>query len=308
MGGRGIEIRLCTEDPDERQSLAVYNAVWPRQAVTIEDVRSFKSSVRDHGDFLARLDGEAAGSALVAIVPQRAASALTLVTVLPEKRGRGVGTALYRLVSRWAQERGLGALQAPVEEDDAGSLAYAERRGFREIERNGRMVLELASLEPPAVTAPPGVEIATWAERSELGRGIYEVATEAYADVPGEDEEMEPFEDWLAHDMRGPGDRPEATFVAVAGDEVVGYAKLSFTEARPETALHDMTGVKRAWRGRGVARALKCAQIAWAKRAGFERLETTNEVRNEPIRRLNERLGYRPAPGRVLLEGPPAPS
>ena len=134
---------------------------------------------------------------------------------------------------------------------------------------------------------------------------MYEVACEAYPDVPGDrDTAMEPYEDWLAHDMRGSGDLPEATFVAVAGDEVVGYAKFSLTNARPHVATHDMTGVKRAWRGRGVAGALKWAQIAWAKEAGYERLETQNEVRNEPIRRLNVRLGYRPAPGRLVMRGP----
>ena len=62
--------------------------------------------------------------------------------------------------------------------------------------------------------------------------------------------------------------------------------------------------MKRAWRGCGIARALKRAEIAWAKSAGYERLSTTNELRNEPIRRLNERLGYRPVPGRIFLRGP----
>ena len=38
---------------------------------------------------------------------------------------------------------------------------------------------------------------------------------------------MEPFEDWLAHDMQGSGDRPEATFVALADDEVVGLRRSS---------------------------------------------------------------------------------
>jgi predicted GNAT superfamily acetyltransferase len=65
-----------------------------------------------------------------------------------------------------------------------------------------------------------------------------------------------------------------------------------------------MTGVKRTWRGRGIAGALKRAQIGWAKQHGYERLETANEMRNEPIRRLNARLGYREAPGRVLMRGP----
>jgi GNAT superfamily N-acetyltransferase len=134
---------------------------------------------------------------------------------------------------------------------------------------------------------------------------MYEVACEAYPDVPGEgDALMEPFEDWLAHDMQGAGDRPDATFVAVAGHEVVGYAKFSLSRAQPRVAHHDMTGVKRTWRGRGVAGALKRAQIAWAKEEGFERLMTQNEVRNAPIRRLNARLGYRPAPGYVMMRGP----
>jgi predicted GNAT superfamily acetyltransferase len=67
-----------------------------------------------------------------------------------------------------------------------------------------------------------------------------------------------------------------------------------------------MTGVKRAWRGRGIAGALKRAQIGWAKANGYERLETGNEVRNEPIRRLNASLGYHESPGRVLMRGPVA--
>ncbi len=97
------------------------------------------------------------------------------------------------------------------------------------------------------------------------------------------------------------GDRPEATFIALAGGEVAGYAKLSLSSADAKTAFHDMTGVRRAFRGRGIAGALKRAEIAWAKEAGYESLETNNEVRNEPIRRLNERHGYEAQPGVVVL-------
>jgi len=300
-----VDIRECASEADEQVSLDVFNAVWPQQAVTMAEVRSFKSRTRDSADFLAVVGGAAVGSAAVAILPQRPDLAFVLTTVLAEKRTLGVGTALYQVVSQWAGDRSLDMLWAPVEEDDVGSLAFAGRRGFVEVERNPRMVLDLASIEEPQVVPPAGVEITSWAERPELARGIYEVAAEAYADVPGaEGDEMESFEDWLAHDMNGSGDVPEATFVALAGDEVVGYAKFSLTLARPTVAAHDMTGVKRAWRGRGIARALKCAQISWAMQSGFQRLETSTEVRNEPIRGLNVQLGYRTAPGRVLLQGP----
>jgi GNAT superfamily N-acetyltransferase len=69
-----------------------------------------------------------------------------------------------------------------------------------------------------------------------------------------------------------------------------------------------MTGVRRSWRGRGVARALKAAQIGWAKANGFEELHTRNDERNAPIRRLNAQLGYRPGIGRIHLRGPLAPA
>ena len=227
------------------------------------------------------------------------------MSVLPEYRRRGAGTALYAAISTWARERGLDTIQTIVADDDPGSLAFAQRRGFVEESHEKGVSLDLTRIRPPIVEPPEGVEIVTWAERPELARGMYEVVLEATPDIPGgEGEQVEPFEDWLAHDMQGPGDRPEATFVAVAGDQVIGYAKFSLSAAQSTTAHHDLTGVKRAWRGRGVARALKATQIAWAKANGYQELRTRNDERNAPIRHLNEEFGYRPAVGRIYLKGP----
>lgn len=304
-----MTVRRVTTREDELESLARYNEVVPRRAVTIDEVDSFKTSAIDHADFLVDVDGQRAGSAFAAVLPQRPRVCLALVTVLAERRGRGAGTLLYKALSDWCRESGVETIDAQVEEEDDASLAWAARRGFVEIERNKGMELELAAIDPSPIGLPAGIEIVQWAARPDLSRGIYEVALEAYADVPGtEDDEMEPFEDWLAHDMQGSGDRPETTFLALAGDEVVGYAKLALTAAQTSVAFHAMTGVKRAWRGRGIAGALKRAQIRWAKDQGYERMVTGNEMRNEPIRRLNRSLGYREAPGRVLMRGPLAPA
>jgi GNAT superfamily N-acetyltransferase len=300
-----LEVRPIRDDEEEQLSLDVYNAVWPLDSVTLVESRSFLERTIDHVDLLARLDGVLAGSATVARLPSRPDVGFALVTVLPEQRGRGVGSALYETASTWLAERGIAELDAVVPEDDEASLDWARRRSFREVERNSHLVLELRDHEPQPVEAPQGIEIVTWAERPEVAHGLYEVACEAFPDIPGgEDELMEPYEDWLAHHMQRAGDLPETTFVALADGEVVGYAKLTLSGARPRDAGHEMTAVRRAWRGRGIAGALKRAQITWAKRAGYERLMTQNEVRNEPIRRLNEQLGYRTVPGRVYLRGP----
>jgi len=300
-----LEIARCAHESDKELSLAVYNAVWPQDAITMDEVRSFEASLVAHGDFLARVDGEPAGSGYGAIGPWRPDLVFVLLTVLPAKRGLGAGNGLYAAISSWARERGLETLEAVVADDDPVSLAFAERRGFVEHRREKGVALDLTRSEPPDVELPEGIEIVTWAERPELDRGMYEVALEAYPDIPGsEDEEVEPFEEWLAHHMQGPGDLPAATFIAVAGDEVVGWAKFSLTAARPKVASHDMTAVKRAWRGRGVARALKATEIGWAKASGYEELRTRNEERNAPIRHLNEEFGYEPAVGRIYLRGP----
>ena len=291
-------------DEAARLEAETHNAVHPDDCVLPEDLAGWIAALEDPAFFLAEESGCELGNAWVAVERGRPTPEAR-VLVRAEHRDRGVGSALYEAISAAARERGHTHVEARVRETAPEGLEFALHRGFEEIGREFGLELDLTRVEAPGVVPPPGVEIVTWAERPELIRGIYEVASEAYPDVPGEEENrMAPFEDWLAADMGGTGDRPEATFVAVADGEVVGYAKFSLTDAQPTTAYHDMTGVRRSWRGRGVAGALKAAELRWAKEHGYERLRTQNEERNTPIRRLNERFGYRPAPGRVLLRGP----
>jgi mycothiol synthase len=273
---------------------------------TVEDYLDWRRQAEGMTWLLADLDGEAAGT-VVALTgwqspPKVGRLELQVAVAL---RGRGVGDRLLRSAGAWLRDQGCEEVTAPVGEDDAESLAWAERRGFVEVSRDSLLVLDLADVEAHDVAPPAGVEFVTWVERPELAPGMYEVASEAYPDVPGEDEaELASFEDWLSADLQGASDRPEATFAALSGAEVVGYAKLAISNARAGVAMHDMTGVKRAWRRRGIAGALKRAEIRWAKQNGFTRLETMNEERNEPIRRLNERHGYRLEPGKITVRGP----
>jgi GNAT superfamily N-acetyltransferase len=296
-----IEVAKCADDAEKQLSLDVYNAVWPHEAVTLDEVKAFEAGHVDLSDLIARLDGRVVGSAHGAVTEQRPDLVRLLLTVLADSRRRGVGTALYESTSAFARDRGIETIEAVVADDDPESLAFALKRGFVEHKREGGLFLDLTRAEPPRVEPPAGVELVRWDERPELARGIHEVQAEAWPDIPGSDDRLaEPFDSWFArHGQAGPH-----TFVAVAGDEVVGYAKLGPTRARPRVADNHLTAVKRAWRQRGIARALKATQIAWAKENGFEQLRTRNEERNEPIRRLNEELGYEPTVGRIYLRGP----
>ena len=291
------------DDPDELTSLDIYNTVWPHDAVTIDAVHSFRDSAQDYIDYLVREDGVILGSGVGAIFAYRAHRVVALITVLAGQRRRGAGTALHEAISAWASGRGVREMEVSVSGNDPESLSFAQRRGFTEERREVGLVLSLAGISSPQVQPPAGVEIVTWAQRPELARGMYEVDLETHPDIPGfDDVAVEPFEDWMAHNMQRPADSPEATFIALAGEEVVGFAKLSLTA--PTAAGHSMTAVKRAWRGRGIARALKETEINWALANGYTELHTSNEERNTPIKRLNARLGYRPGIGRIHLVGP----
>jgi GNAT superfamily N-acetyltransferase len=300
-----LRIREAVGEADLDESLAVYNEVWPMEAVTAEEAAAFYAATAAYVELLAEVDGSVAGSGLGAVLPSRRDVALALVTVRPDARRRGAGSALFAQIGRWAAARGADRLETRVAEDDGPSLSYALTRGFEIVSRESGLELELRDVVPASVAPPEGIEITPWDGGSELAAGMYEVAVEAFPDVPGEEDyAIGPPAEWIAFHLGGPVSPPEATFVALAEGAVVGYAKLRISPARPGTGTHGFTGVKRAWRSRGIAGALKRAQIAWAIEAGLERLETGNEVRNEPIRQLNERLGYRPVPGRILLRGP----
>jgi len=294
-------------EADELDELvAVARAAQPREFASVSGFVDWREQAEAMVWLLAE-EGIATRGAAYALTgwhtpPQRAIGA---VLVAPGERGAGTGDRLLDAIEGWAAEQGATELEGPVQEDDEGSLAWAAHRGYGEVGRNSHLVLDLTPIEPPEPSPPPGIEIVAWADRPELGRGIYEVALEAVPDIPGEEEDrLGTYEEWLARDMQGASDDPRAVFVALQRDEVVAFGKLSLSPDVPHRAFHDLIGVRRSHRGRGIAGALKRTQIAWAKQAGYTSLQTSNEVRNEPVRRLNERHGYVIEPGVVVVRGP----
>jgi GNAT superfamily N-acetyltransferase len=298
------EITQVGEEGLERL-VAIRNAVCSDDPSSVSDYVDWRRQAEDMGWWLALDDGIDSGAG-VAVLGWHSPPGVGRVSVFVrlDRRGRGNGTELFETVCTWLRERGCSEATSGVRENDERSLAWAARRGFVEVGRNSVLTLDLDTVELLEAAPPEGVEIVTWAEHPELAAGMYEVYCESAPDIPGQDEQLPEFAAWLANDMQGLSDRPEATFVALAGAKVVGYAKLAISDSPGDVAWHDLTGVRRAWRGRGVAGALKRSQINWAKLNGYRHLKTHNEERNEPVQRLNRRHGYVPEPGTVTVRGP----
>lgn len=289
----------------------VYNAVDPREPTSVEDIlwaeRTYPGGVRLLASDAGVPTGAASAGRMYVHPPDYDRWWMTL-RVLPGARRRGTGSALWTAVSTAARDAGKTGFETAVSEEEADGLAFLVHRGYTVIERSKSVRLALSGLAPPAVVPPAGVALTTYAARPDLAPGLHAVALEAYADIPSADEPVAagPLEEFLARDVDRPGVPADGLYVALdqATGAVIGWASLLFLPGSTTLAWHDMTAVSRAWRGRGVATALKRATIAWAIEHGLEALETGNDEDNLPMRAVNARLGYTPMPDLLTLRGP----
>jgi GNAT superfamily N-acetyltransferase len=299
-----VQIERAESDADLREVIAVRAAVHPEVTSTLEGIRHHLEAFTGLAYFVAQVEGVRVGCAFCGSFPGSEGDPRVAadIAVLAKHRRHGIGSALARVVSAHARGLGKHGLTIEAREDTPESSAFLEKRGFIEVERQKALALELGGLELPRPEPPPETRIVTLGERPDLDRAMFPVGIEAARDIPGLDGEQDlTFEQWRSGELERPSRAPERTFVALAGEEVVGYAAL---EAYGDVAVHGLTAVARPWRRRGIARALKLSQLRFAQNAGFERVLTESEERNEPMRRLNESLGFRPIPGMIVYQGP----
>jgi len=298
-------LAIVSEDDDLREWVDVVNAADVWGVPSFEDTRHLRGLHPGRMDGVLWLDGQAVGAAFVRPLGEASTEPCGVagLWVRPAFRRRGLGSRLHAAVSEHARRLGLRELDIEAHESQPDAVTYLERRGYVEVQRQIELALSLDGVPMPDVNPPAGITIVTRAARPDLLPGMYQVAREAVADIPGEEGgDVGSFEAWLAADMDRPIHTHDLTFIAMQGDEVVGYAVLQ--RGRDGVAFHSLTGVRRVFRGRGIASALKRAQVAGAKRGGFRRLVTENVVENAPIRHLNEVMGYEPVGSVGLFRGP----
>ena len=294
-----LAIAPAETDVDLEALIAVRKIVTPRARPTVANLRhALESSTEGLTFVVARLGDEPVACGFVEGPAANFAPAD--VAVVPDRRNMGIGSAVLAYVSERAWALGKEVLQLQVKQSDESSRAFLERRGFQKVGGEEAVSLRLDAPQPPSVP-PDGIRILSRRERPDVVEAMYEVYVECDQDVPGSSGPLT-LEGWRALDIDRPSRSPDLALVALDGDEVVGYA---VADIFGDEGHHGFTAVKRAWRRRGIATALKRAQIAAATDLGLKRLATGSEERNLPMRRLNAKLGYRPDPelSVVVLRG-----
>lgn len=309
-----LEVRPATSDEDLAHIARIVTTVTPGFPITVAVMRWQEERYPGGGRYLAWRDGIPVGAGNTGRAysyPADFPGFWANVSVLPEHRRQGIGTAVLGALMDVAREAGKTLLVGRTTEDRVEAIEFLVHRGFVEHERMKAVRLELAGVEAPSVTPPAGIELTSLEARPDLVEGVYAVALEALPDIPG-DGETAPgtLEEFRTRDVDRDVVPPGAFVVALeaATGRAVGYANLMLVPGNAKVAWHGMTAVARDWRGRGVAGALKRATIAWAVAHGLEALETANDTDNAPMRAVNRRLGYRPLPDEIYVRGPITPA
>jgi mycothiol synthase len=279
-----MNIRPAETDADLHAYVAVWNALSPDQPTTVELQRARRE--RDARRIYLLAEREGAAVAVGFGGPSDSEGrAHVAPRVRPEARRRGVGSALLRRLVAHVEGAGFRWASSHVDGADEGSLAFARRFGFEEADRQVEQVLALqGESAPPEV--PEGLRFVTIAERPDLLREAYDLAVVGYQDLATTVPVMVSLDEWLREEATLPG----GSFVALAGDEIVGYSGLVLS---PDGTVEDgLTVVHRKWRRRGLATLLKRAEIAWAWRNGIREIVTWTQRGNDGMRAVNERLGY----------------
>ncbi|HEX5015199.1 MAG TPA: GNAT family N-acetyltransferase [Candidatus Limnocylindrales bacterium] len=309
-----MTIAIRRAAPEDYATLArIINAVTPEAPNSVENMEWSDATYPGGARFLAELDGTPVGAATTGRIFMFQPDFDAYwgdIHVLEGARRRGVGSALFGAISDDARGAGKTHLHVPASTARPDSIAFLEPRGFVEYDRWKVLALDLTGLEPPAVELPPGIVVTTLADRPDLIDGVHAVAVESFGDIPtgGEPISAGTLDEFRKRDVDRAEIPHEAFMIAVeaATGDVVGYASVMFLPGSTTRGFHDMTAVRRAWRGRRVGRALKQATIAWSIRNGLVELETGNEDRNARMRALNDSLGYTAQPDDITFRGPVA--
>lgn len=227
--------------------------------------------------------------------------------VHPDARGLGIGRALLaRQVARAhdlarARRAELGGdvpatVMIDVQETASDVARLATRLGLRPT-RWFTIMRRPVGGDLPAVDLPDGLRLVPWsAARDDALRRVH---NEAFADHWG----FQPWsaETWAQWESGHRNFRPEWSHVALDGDEIAGYALSAAWEQDWESlgfreGWTNKLGVRRPWRGRGLAKALLAASMRSYAAAGMASagLEVDTENLTGAVA-LYEGLGYRPA-------------
>ena len=312
-------VRLATP-ADYPVLVALNKAAYPDYGETEEEWRHWDETWDHEKYFKSRVVAEDAGRVVGfgLVNHMRWAYVATKyridITVHPEQRGRGHGTALYDAILDMVRARDGKTVAASAKESMADGVRFLTKRGFREVKRDweSRLFVKGFDFERFGTAddriAKQGIRIATLAEEMERETGALQKAFELNEDCRMDIPSVDPptrhtLDEFRRDDIDAPNALLDAFYVAIDKDgRYLGLSNMFRSLDDPTYLWQGITGVRRDARGKGIAMALKLQTVRYAIDKGIEHIKTWNDVHNRPMLAINEAMGFAKQPAWISYE------
>ncbi|HWY28153.1 MAG TPA: GNAT family N-acetyltransferase, partial [Candidatus Sulfotelmatobacter sp.] len=228
-------------------------------------------------------------------------------------QGKGIGSSIYKRLSDELGKLNAIAAWAGSKEDLPQLTRFYQKRGFAEKMKAWESRLDVRSIdltrfqEYPERALRHGITFTNLAAERQNDqdslRKLHELVQLISADMPSP-APFTPisFEQWKAFELKNPSLLPEGYMIAKDGSQYVGLSTVWRLEQEPRGLVQGNTGVRREYRGRGIAVSLKMKVIDFAKRNSYEKVKTWNASNNAPMLAVNTKLGFKRGVGWITLE------
>jgi GNAT superfamily N-acetyltransferase len=211
--------------------------------------------------------------------------------VHPDHRGRGIGSALLRSAEAYLVAQGATTLHTWA--SDTADRVFAEKHGFTSAHSLRYLRLDLtAGTLPGAPALPPGCVLRSASVLGDDPRPLFDADAEVTLDEPGSTQTvLDDYEDWLNSTWNNVLLDRELSTLVLAEDGRVAAFTLAHTDGRTRYAS-GMTGVRKDFRGLGLAKAAKVDSLSRSRASGILEAFTSNDDLNTPMLAVNTWFGY----------------
>ncbi|MFW6040313.1 MAG: GNAT family N-acetyltransferase [Thermoplasmatota archaeon] len=233
------------------------------------------------------------------------------ILIHPDYQGIGYGLKFYQRILEELKEYDPVKLVCSAREDKERAIRFIKDRDFKETMKMWEAELKVNEFDFDEYSglqgklSEEGIVLTSLAElemNENNKKKLYELNEDIMEDVPMPDEYTRTdYERFIKRTFDHPEFFPEGYIIATKDDDFIGLSR-HWLKDEENALFTGLTGVRRGYRGKGIATAMKVEAIKTAKENDIKKIKTMNETGNEDILHINKKMGFEIKPAWIDFE------